>query len=376
MIATLLTLAALAPVAPAPPPAPSLFGQWNPQKSNTTASLHGLSIVDANVVWASGTGGTFVHTTDGGETWQAGIIPGGETLDFRNVYAVDASTAYLMSIGSGNESRIYKTTDVGRTWSLQYSEQNPKAFLDCMAFWNATHGIVVGDAVDGKAELLTTVDGGAHWEPLRAETIPPAKAGEGSPASGTCIATYAEKNGNAETSQAWFVTENASRVFHTADAGKTWAAAEAPLVTGLNQGVFSIAVVDAHRLAIVGGDYDHPQMMKHNSAYTDDGGRTWKESGHRPAGYRWCVAIVPDTPGPTAIAVGPTGMDYSLDRGKNWQQMSEENANTIAFVDAHHGWAVGRNGRILKFAGTVPGGMASLPKRTFPVLAPRVATEP
>ena len=338
--------------------AASAFGQWNPQKSNTTASLHGLSIVNANVVWASGTGGTFVRTTDGSETWQAGTVPGGEKLDFRDVYAVDAKTAYLMSIGNGNESRIYKTTDTGKTWSLQYSEQNPKAFLDCMAFWNATHGIVVGDAVDGKAELLTTSDGGAHWTPLRPESMPPAKDGEGSPASGTCIATYSEKKGRQETWHAWFVTENASRVFHTADAGKTWTASEAPLVTGLNQGVFSIAVVDVDRLAIVGGDYDHPQMVKPNSAYTDDGGRTWKESSHRPAGYRWCVAIVPDTPGPTAFAVGPTGMDYSIDRGKNWDQINEVDANTIAFADAHHGWAVGRKGLILKFEGTVPGGTA------------------
>jgi photosystem II stability/assembly factor-like uncharacterized protein len=327
------------------------------QKSNTTASLHGLSIVNANVVWASGTGGTFVRTTDGGETWQAATVPGGEKLDFRDVYAVDAKTAYLMSIGNGNESRIYKTTDAGKTWSLQYSEQNPKAFLDCMAFWNATRGIVVGDAVDGKAELLTTSDGGAHWTPLRPESLPLAKDGEGSPASGTCIATYSEKGKN-ETWHAWFVTENASRVFHTADAGKTWTASETPLVTGLNQGVFSIAAVDAGRLAIVGGDYDHPQMVKPNSAYTDDGGTTWIESSHRPAGYRWCVAIVPDTPGPTVLAAGPTGMDYSNDRGKNWDQVNEENANTIAFANAHRGWAVGRKGLILRFEGTVPGGMA------------------
>src|SRR6266478_2143990 len=137
-------------------------------------------------------------------------------------------------------------------------------------------------------------------------------------------------------------------------AGKTWTASEAPLVTGLNQGVFSIAVLDANRLAIVGGDYDHPQVVKPNSAYSDDGGRTWKESSHRPAGYRWCVAIVPDTPGPTAFAVGPTGMDYSIDGGKNWDRMNEVSANTIAFADAHHGWAIGRNGLILKFEGAVP----------------------
>ena len=36
------------------------FAQWRPQKSNTDASLYGLSIVNGNVVWISGTGGTFV----------------------------------------------------------------------------------------------------------------------------------------------------------------------------------------------------------------------------------------------------------------------------------------------------------------------------
>jgi photosystem II stability/assembly factor-like uncharacterized protein len=333
----------------------SAFGQWNGQKSNTSASLHGLSIVDAKIIWASGTDGTFVRTTDGGKTWQAGAVPGGEKLDFRNVYAVDARTAYLMSIGNGNESRIYKTTDAGKTWSLQYTEQNPKAFLDCMAFWNASRGIVVGDAVEGKSELLITSDGGAHWMPIRSESVPPAKAGEGSPASGTCIATYPTKKKH-ETWHAWFVTENASRVFHTANAGKTWSVSETPLVTGPNQGVFSIAVVDANRLAVVGGDYDHPQMVKPNSAYSDDGGNTWKESSHRPAGYRWGVAIVPNTRGPTAFAVGPTGMDYSIDGGKNWDRMNDVHANTIAFANAHHGWAVGRKGLILTFEGTVPGG--------------------
>src|ERR1051326_330110 len=41
---------------------------WIPQTSNSTASLRGVSAVDRNVVWASGTGGTYLHTTDGGVT--------------------------------------------------------------------------------------------------------------------------------------------------------------------------------------------------------------------------------------------------------------------------------------------------------------------
>jgi hypothetical protein len=89
---------------------------------------------------------------------------------------------------------------------------------------------------------------------VRPESIPQTKAGEGSPASGTCIATYSETKGKHAPWHAWFVPENASRVFRTADAGRTWTASEAPLVTGLNQGVFSIAVLDANRLVIVGGD--------------------------------------------------------------------------------------------------------------------------
>jgi len=221
-----------------------------------------------------------------------------------------------------------------------------------------THGIVVGDPLDGKPELLTTSDGGERWTLLQSHTISPAKNGEGSPASGSCIATYAGEKGRKEKWQAWFVTENTSRVFHTADSGKTWTASDTPLVTGLNQGVFSIAVVDAARLVIVGGDYDHPHVVNSNSAYSDDGGKTWKESSHRPAGYRWGVAVVPDTPGPTMFAVGPTGTDYSIDGGKNWEQMNEEYTNAIGFADAHHGWTIGKKGLILKFEGTVPGGVA------------------
>src|SRR5690242_19761850 len=104
--------------------ASTALAQWNPQTSNTSASLRGVSVVNANVVWASGTGGTFLRTTDGGVTWQPGTVAGAEKLDFRDVHAVDANTAYLLSIGNGNNSRIYKTTDAGKNWSLQYTEQN------------------------------------------------------------------------------------------------------------------------------------------------------------------------------------------------------------------------------------------------------------
>jgi len=342
--------------------ATSALAQWSQQTSNTTASLRGLSVVDANVVWASGTGGTFLRTTDGGANWQKGTVPGAEKVDFRDVHAVDASTAYVLSIGNGENSRIYKTTDGGKSWTLQYTEQNPKGFLDCMAFWDAKHGIALGDSIDGKFELLTTSDG-AQWSRLVSPNVPAANAGEGGfAASGTCIAAIA--SGRKGAWQAWFVTSKYARVIHTADSGKTWTVANTPILSGEDSvGIFSIAAIDESRLAIVGGDYRKPADARANAAYSNDGGKTWTISRKLPAGFRSGIAIVPDTPGPTAFAVGTSGIDYSLDHGAEWTPMVEANLNSVAFADAHHGWAVGPKGLIMKFEGTAPGGTAPTLKR-------------
>jgi hypothetical protein len=43
--------------------------------------------------------------------------------------------------------------------------------------------------------------------------------------------------------------------------------------------------------------------------------------------------------------------------------MNEEDTNTIGFADAHRGWVVGKKGLILKFEGTVPGGVAKSLKK-------------
>src|SRR5271156_3991530 len=89
---------------------------WIPQTSGTTASLRGVSAVNAQVVWASGTAGTYLITRDGGATWRAAQVPGAEKLDFRAVWAFDDGAAFLVSIGTGDQSRIYKTADGGANW--------------------------------------------------------------------------------------------------------------------------------------------------------------------------------------------------------------------------------------------------------------------
>ena len=75
----------------------SSYGQsWISQASGTSASLRGVSASNARVVWASGSGGTWLRTIDGGLNWHAARVPGAEELDFRAVRGINDRTAYLI----------------------------------------------------------------------------------------------------------------------------------------------------------------------------------------------------------------------------------------------------------------------------------------
>src|SRR5262245_61311859 len=136
--------------------------QWSLQTSGVTSRLRGVSAVSERVVWASGSGSTVLRTEDGGASWKKLSVTH-EPLDFRDVDAIDANTAYLLSIGNGPASRIYKTMDGGANWTLQFQNEEGQAFVDAMSFWDADHGIVIGDSVAGRFWILTTSDGGGVW---------------------------------------------------------------------------------------------------------------------------------------------------------------------------------------------------------------------
>ena len=341
-------------------------GQWTTQVDGTRARFRGLCVVDSRVVWASGTGGTVLRTTDGGRAWQPRPIPGTQDLDFRDIQAVDERTAYVLSIGEGEKSRVYKTTDGVTTWSLSYLNQDPKGFLDAIAFRDADHGLAFGDPVDGRFVVRTTEDGGRTWNSVPPEGMPPALPGEGAfAASGTCLVVVGDGRG-------WFGTGGArvARVFRSADRGRTWTAHETPVRAGSpSAGLFSLAFGDDGRGIAVGGDYKEPGRAELVAALTADEGRTWRRpAGRQPGGYRSAVAIVPGTRGRNLVAVGPTGTDASTDGGESWQPLGTTGFNAVGFAAPGAGWAAGE-GLIARFEGpwpgegTRPGATAPRPRR-------------
>jgi photosystem II stability/assembly factor-like uncharacterized protein len=320
--------------------AAAMAQSWELQNSGTTASLRGVSAVNARVVWASGSGGTFLKTTDDGSTWAAAKVPGAEELDFRDVHAVGERVAYLLSSGPEDRSRIYRTGDGGAHWRLLFTNPDAKGFFDSFAFWDARHGIVVGDPVDGRFVVLTTNDGGEHWE---RRPTPPAIPEEGAfAASGTCLVVSGK-------SEAWFATggPKGARVFHTADGGASWTVAVTPIRNdGPSAGIFSLAFFDARHGVAVGGDYNQPAETRGNVAVTVDGGRTWTASGAPPAGFRSAVAWLSGRK--LWIATGTSGSDFSTDGGRTWKRFDGGAFNAIGVADGD-AWAVGPRGRIARF---------------------------
>lgn len=339
----------------------SLPAQWQPQTSGTTAELRGLSVPAPGVVWASGTRGRYVRTTDGGRRWMVDSVAGAGTLDLRAVQALDARRAWVMSAGEAQQgqARMYATSDAGAHWALVFDTTLTGVFLDAIAFWDARHGIALSDPVNGQLFLLTTDDGGRRWTRVPPEHLPPTLPGEAAfAASGSCLTIQGRGN-------AWIGTGGGARarVFRSTDRGRSWRVADTPVhAGGASSGIFSVAFRDARHGIVVGGDYQQPAARLHNVALTDDGGATWRLArGPFPAGYMSAVAYVQNAPrisdavatraAPRVVAVGLAGTALSRDGGESWSMVDTVAYNGVAFVSAVEGWAVGPRGKVARWRG-------------------------
>ena len=317
------------------------FAQWQAQSVGTDASFRAVSVASPDVAWIGGTKGTFVRTADGGKTWQTGTVPNAQTCDFRDVQAIDAQTALLMSAGpaENGQARIYKTTDAGQTWKLLYQTPQKGVFFDGMDFWDNQHGIVFSDPIDGRWFMLTTDDGGQTWQPIPAASLPLMEPNEAAfAASGTSLVVEGKRN-------VWIASGGGlyGRVFRSRDRGKTWAVSNTSLPGGEATGLFGMRFFSDKVGMVVGGNYKQESKAGPNAAITRDGGQTWQNvTPTDPAGLKEAIALLP---GDRLLAVGPSGTSLSADQGQTWQKLDTEGFHSMGCVKGTC-YAVGAKGKV------------------------------
>jgi photosystem II stability/assembly factor-like uncharacterized protein len=344
----LLALASAGCTGTARPPEPphAAVPTLTPQRSGTTQRLQAISPVSERIAWASGVGGTWVLTTDGGETWRSGVVPRADSLEFRDVEGMSEMVAYLLAAGPGDRSRIYRTEDGGRSWTVQFINRDTTAFYDCFAFWDSHRGFTMSDAVAGRFPVVRTTDG-TIWTEV-GDRLPAALPGEGAfAASGTCTAVFGSRHG-------WISTGAAARarVLATTDGGETWRAHDTPITQGTaTSGGASVEFRDTLHGLLGGGDIAAPDSFADNVARSEDGGRTWRPAARTPfPGAIYGLAYA-GRGSRAVVATGPSGTAWSADEAGTWTLLEGVTGYwAVAFASPQAGWLVGTDGRILRIA--------------------------
>lgn len=289
-----------------------LAQQIIPISSGETISIRGLSVVDDQTLWVSGTKGKVGISKDGGKSWDWHQVKGFEKTDFRDIEAFDDRTALIIGIDSPGV--ILKTKDGGQNWSVVYRDDQRGVFMDAMDFTKDGRGIVVGDPIQQKPYILTTSDFGDHWVSYTDHTIPDLKEGESMFASSGTNVRFIDKH-----KTVLITGGKSSRIL----LNEQWV--DLPLLQGLTStGANSIAV-SKKRFIVVGGDFTKDTLQLGNAVISSNG-KDWQVPTTPPQGYRSCVEYIG---GNTFIACGTSGVDISYDNGDHWIPLSKESYHVV-----------------------------------------------
>lgn len=288
--------------------------------NGTATSIRGMSIVSDQVAWVSGSNGSIGKTIDGGLTWQWLKPAGYEKLDFRDIEAFDSNKAVVVNAGS--PAYVLLTVDGGKSWKQTYKNLDSAIFLDGMDFWDKDRGIMFGDPIENRMQILTTADGGNSWKNISGNLKWNLLTGEaGFAASGTTIRTAGKGRVFIATGGA------ASNLYYSTDYGTTWGFYKCPILQGESStGPFSMAFYDKKTGVVVGGNYLKDNENTNNILLTSNGGKSWQKPLKPVTGYRSGVVYVTSK---TMLATGSSGTDLSTDRGISWYNISKLNLNVI-----------------------------------------------
>ena len=306
--------------------------KFTPLVENINSSIRGMSAVGKNTLWISGSNGTVGYSKDQGKTWYWVNPKDYANYDFRDIYAFSDKEAVI--INAGSPAVVLRTNDAGKTWKKVYEDTRDEIFFDDIDFIGKT-GVILGDPIEGKFQLLMTGNKGKSWKDISDEFLLIADEGEAAfAASGSSIKLFKDRLylGTGGKYASFFNYRPKQLSVDKYDV---------PIMAGeSSMGIFAIDFYDMENGIAVGGNYLDDKDNQNNILLTHDAGLTWIRPQSPLLGYRSDIQYITST---LVIATGTSGTDISLDAGNNWKNISSLSFNTIV---------INENNKVIYLAGS------------------------
>lgn len=303
---------------------------WLTGPSLTSNNLRSVFFKDSLTGWIGGDSGIILHTSDQGKTWN--FQNSGVSYEVISLFFLTRTRGYALSWELNSDppnhygTRILSTTNGGFSWN-NYLFPDSNVFYNTITFRDSLHGFLGGT----EGRILYTTNAGANW--IR-----------GSIDSGFTygypvehISFYNENYGFA-TGGAFDI---AGVIWNTTNGGRNWRTQ----IVG-PEPVNDLHIFDSLNIIGIGGDYEYgPSNVKSSNA-----GGSWNYHELGIFGISNALAFRTDTEAWTNLSIVDSFL-VSTDSGNKWRTVSSNGTNVmdITFTDPRNGWAVGMNGRILKY---------------------------
>jgi hypothetical protein len=280
------------------------------QSLGRPVSIRGLSVVNDQVIWVSGSGGNVGLSRDGGYTWKWILVPGHEHSDFRDIEAFSDQEAVIMGITQ--PAVLMRTVDGGSSWETVFEDTSKSVFLDAMDF-SGEHGVLIGDPKEGKIWFAESLNRGKTWEKTDPSGLVKCVTGE---------AFFAASGSNVKhlPSGGWVLVSGGKESCLYLERNRH------PLLLnqgGETTGANSIAINPANpnQAFVAGGDFSHDTLSQGNGLQLSLNPFSQQIPKSPPRGYRSCVEYID---GNRMICCGTSGVDISTDGGLHWKGISEK----------------------------------------------------
>jgi len=307
-------------------------GTWESVESPTNQTLTSVHFVDSLYGWAAGVSGTIIHSDDGGNNW---VFQNSKTENtIADVFFLNRNLGWASSWNTSVipfGTLLLKTTDGGQNW-ISESYRDDNLFMTSILFLDSLNGWMVGKP----HSIVKTTNGGISWAQAEIDT--------------SLFAFFPVFNIKFYNSHYGYACggaiDAAGVVWSTSNGGDNWFAIN-PLEAPPDP-ISQVHIFDSVNVIGMGGDRE---LFGVGLIRTSDGGLFWEYEDIGIQGFGLTLDFRTENEAWSALG-GQQKFIYSSDSGATWIQIPTPDSSTIIdviFPDSLHGFAVGRDGVILKY---------------------------